>query len=294
MPGEHDPYARPFTKFPRLMGAWKTVPFRVRYRDLHLRVLAGPYSTVEHVHPHYEVIIVEDGDYRCRVNGQPLRVRDRGVVLVAPGDAHEDCGGESVRYQCLWFACIPGPDPEHSWNLLDAQAPVGIRRVAEQVDDLLACTARLIELGRSPDVWTPALQDAVTEEFLWRLLRRLPVEHLAAELRTATRSVGLSSELDRIFAAHPDRALGVDEMAKALGLSARTLTAHCRTELGDSPAKLHARFRMDLARSQVVYSERTLAEIAKHLGFADQFHFSKVYKRVHGVPPQMHRRQAST
>ena len=292
MPVHHDPYALPFVKYPRLPGTARALPFRVHYLDLHLRSLQGPYSTVEHPHEHYEVIVVEDGDYRCLVNGQVLRVRDAGVILLVPGDRHEDCGGGSVRYQGVSFACLPGPTPERSWNVLAADAPVGARRIAGKVDDLLACTARLAELARQHDAWTPGLQDAVASEFLLRLLRRLPADQLAVELRSAAHSAGLAADLDRCFAANPARTLGVDEIAAALGLSKRTLTAHCHAELGDSPAKLHAKYRMDLARSLVVYSERTLADIAQQLGFSDQFHFSKVYKRVHGVPPQQHRRQS--
>ncbi len=292
MPGEHDPYALPFERFPRLTGGWKTVPFRVRFQDLSLRSLAGPYSTVGHRHPHYEIIIVQEGDYRCLVNGHPLRVRDQGAVVLAPGDLHEDCGAGSVRYQALAFACVPGPDPESSWNFFAERTPEGVKRIAERVDDLLQCTARLIEASRTPDAWTPALQDAIANEFLWRLLRRLPLKHLHPELQTSLHAVGLAADLDRLFAENAGRTLGVAEIAKAVGMSSRALTLHCQTELGATPAKLHVRFRMELARARVLYSEQLFADIARHLGFADQFHFSKVYKRVYRVPPQDDRRRS--
>lgn len=281
-------YARDFAQYPRLAGAWESRPFRVRYLDLHLRTLSGPYSTAPHLHPHYEVILVEAGDYRCLVNGHPVRVRDRGVVLLVPGDQHEECGVEWVRYQGLSFACLPGPTPERSWNIL---ADPAVRRLADGLDGLYACTARLAGLGAAADAWTPVLQDTVAEEFVWRLVRQLPVAALHPELQEATRSAGFAGELRRLFAAHPG-GLGVAEMAAALGMPVRTLTARCQAQLGASPAKLHTHYRMERARELVMSADGSLAGIAATLGFADQFHFSKVYKRVHGIAPQAHRRQA--
>lgn len=282
-------YAKDFAQFPRLPGAWESRPFRVRYLDLHLRTLSGPYSTAQHLHPHYEIILVEAGDYRCRVNGHAVRVRDRGVVVLAPGDQHEECGTDWVRYQGLSFACLPGLAPGRSWNVL---ADPAVRRLGDALEPLYACTARLAALGAAPDPWTAVLQDTIAEEFLWRLVSQLPAAALHPALQEATRSAGFAGDLRRVFAAHPG-GLGVAEIAAALGMAERTLTARCRAQLGASPAKLHTQYRMERARELVTQSDGSLAEIAADLGFADQFHFSKVYKRVHGIAPQAHRRQAA-
>lgn len=290
MDSAYDRYLRDFPKYPRLPGAWQARPFQIRYQDLHLRTLSGPYRTPLHLHLHYELILVVAGDYRCMVDGQPYRVRDHGAVLVLPGEQHEECGVDWVRYQALAFACIPGPTPERSWNLLNDQADPAVRRLPDRVNELLAGTARLIELGSCPDSWTPVLQDTVTEELVLRMLRMLPAKALREELQEATSSVGFASDLRRVFATHPG-ALGVAEIAATLGMSARTLTARCHAQLGASPAKLHTQFRMEQARTMVMNATSSLAEIAAHLGFADQFHFSKVYKRVHGMSPLVHRRQ---
>jgi AraC-like DNA-binding protein len=281
-------YARDFAQYPRLAGAWESRPFRVRYLDLHLRTLSGPYSTDPHLHPHYEMILVEAGDYRCLVNGHPVRLHERGIVLLTPGDQHEECGTDWVRYQGLSFACLPGPTPECSFNIL---ADPAIRRITNGLDELFACTARLAALGAAPDPWTAVLQDAVAEELLWRLVRKLPVAALHPSLQEATHNAGFTDELHRVFAAHPG-GIGVTEIATALNMPVRSLTARCQDQLGASPARLYTRYRMGRARELVTQSDRPLAEIAAALGFADQFHFSKVYKRVHGLAPLAHRRKA--
>ncbi len=78
-------------------------------------------------------------------------------------------------------------------------------------------------------------------------------------------------------------------MAKALGMSERSLSNRCRSLFGNSPTRMFVKYKLERARILVAQTDLTMAHISKHLGFENPYHFSKVYKRVHGVAPTQHR-----
>ena len=89
----------------------------------------------------------------------------------------------------------------------------------------------------------------------------------------------------------PDR----EVVARALGMSGRTLA---RRLAGESAGGFHAlleRTRRDLARRLVEGERLPLGEVASRVGFADQAAFGKAFRRWFGSSPSAHRaRRAAT
>ena len=83
--------------------------------------------------------------------------------------------------------------------------------------------------------------------------------------------------------------LGLGEMAAALGMSERTLTARCRAAFASSPTRLYVHHKMEHARLLLAQTDLPIKELSAHLGFVNPYHFSTVYKRVHGTTPTAHR-----
>ena len=60
---------------------------------------------------------------------------------------------------------------------------------------------------------------------------------------------------------------------------------------GSSPHQYLLQRRLDRAKSLLKQRELTLAEIGASTGFADQSHFTKVFRQFTGVTPSEYRRQ---
>jgi AraC-like DNA-binding protein len=69
-------------------------------------------------------------------------------------------------------------------------------------------------------------------------------------------------------------------------MSASALTQRCRAALGAAPAQALAAYRMDHAAA-LLHSGMRVKEVAEALGYADQFHFSRAFKRRHGKAPSL-------
>lgn len=77
-----------------------------------------------------------------------------------------------------------------------------------------------------------------------------------------------------------------DQLAHAVGRTVRSLQRLLSAWVGLSPKQLVRRFRLQEASARLTEGESIdLAGLAYSLGYADQAHFSRDFKRVVGLPP---------
>ena len=82
------------------------------------------------------------------------------------------------------------------------------------------------------------------------------------------------------------------ELAAAVGVHPVTLARTFRRTFGCTVGEYLRRLRIERASEQLVSGDLPLAEIALGAGFADQSHFSNVFRRRTGMSPSMFRREA--
>jgi AraC family transcriptional regulator, glycine betaine-responsive activator len=75
------------------------------------------------------------------------------------------------------------------------------------------------------------------------------------------------------------------DIARRAGVSARQLERLFLRHTGVTPLRYYLQIRLDRARELLLYSDRSVIEIAVSAGFTSTSHFSTWYKRVHGVRP---------
>lgn len=95
----------------------------------------------------------------------------------------------------------------------------------------------------------------------------------------------------RFIAANSHRDINVDDVARALSIHPRTLQRRFR-EVVDWPiADEIRRVRIERAKRELVDGKRSLAEIARDVGFGDRMRMYEVFRRELGVTPRAFRQQ---
>ena len=87
-----------------------------------------------------------------------------------------------------------------------------------------------------------------------------------------------------------DQAVSISEMAVHLNMSPRNLHYAFKEATGDAPRHYHMRLRIAAAKGLLENRNLMVKEVASRLGFHDQYHFSKVFKRFNGMSPEEWRR----
>jgi AraC-like DNA-binding protein len=276
-----------YTFLPRPPGI-DALPFRVRFDGVDA-ISRSRHLVKPHIHDHYEVIMPESGTYDFTINQVNGRVKRNGLIVLKPGDVHEDlCRGE-IKFLNMHFRLLPGPTPQRSFNLFadGAKESEQIVRVSDGACNRLA--RRAWGIAQRTDPFAGHVLDGLTMEFVWELARLLSPKALAPKLVSGIDRYGFANQVHAYFERNIFRILRTPKMAAELGLSERTLSARCRAVLGDSPKRLFVRRQMDYAHTLMIQTDMSIKDISEHLGFENQYHFSTVYKRVHGVSPSMAR-----
>ena len=83
--------------------------------------------------------------------------------------------------------------------------------------------------------------------------------------------------------------LSMGEIARASGLSLRTLERLFRRHTGVSPVRYYQDVRLDRARGMITQTEMSVMEISVACGFSSPDYFSRIYKRRFGLTPSADR-----
>ncbi len=223
-----------------------------------------------------------------------------GRITLATGETLDIGPGEAVRYrprapndyglsplhpkwEMLWTHVVARPHwtPLLEWP--EAGAGVAVCRYAEP-DRVYARLRQAVDATRGHGVLAEIEGMNAIEEALL-LCRRgieIPVERgLDGRVASAVAFV----------ARHYARAIGVEEIAAAAGLSASRVSHLFRRDLGVSPREHLERVRIEKARGMLEMTALPVATIAEAVGFANPFHFSGRFRAVVGTSPTDYRRR---
>ena len=267
---------------------------RVRFLGSARLEIRGDFLYPRHRHAVFELIFVEHGTYRCRVNGAALVLVAGDLLVVKPGDWHEVPLQRGQRHLALHLSVQPALAGGGSADgLFRPGVEPGLQVIRGVRGDLRALPRQLMREAERNDPFSAHLQDTLAEEVFWRVLRALPEEARAPGFQRADGGNSFAARIGNLFHAHAQASADVPAMARTLGMSPRTLTARCRQELGLGPAHAFMRFKLERAAALLLETPATIKEVSSLFGFKNPYHFSKVFRRHLGRSPSSFRTKGS-
>ncbi len=229
---------------------------------------------------HYALVyIINGGGYFEDERGFKHQLRKGDLLFLFPGIGH-----------------TYGPGPEDFWHEIFIIFEGEIFDLWQK-GGLLNPDHPLLHL-EPVDYWFNRFKDAVwsvpQSGAEYALIRIARLQQLLADIRLAvqqqqssgnhTDSQWLAEAKARLKAAvnkQPD----YETIAAGLGMSYDGFRKRFSKEAGVSPAKYHTLRRIDRACELLLNEDLTSKEIAHHLGFSDEYHFSRRFKQIVGVSP---------
>lgn len=145
---------------------------------------------------------------------------------------------------------------------------------------------RLAAELRATDAAAPMAAEGFALEILAATAREATVERGTGR---APRWLGAAEECLRSRIGEP---LGLSELADAVGVNAAHLARVFRARYGLSVGEYGRRLRLDWAAAEIARDGRPIAEIASEAGFADQSHFTRLFRQHVGTTPGRFREEA--
>ena len=181
-------------------------------------------------------------------------------------------------------------EPAHLGRLispsLDELAPVRLRRTyAVESPQIRNLMLTLRDEADSQNAGGLAMVEAVTSA-----LGHLLVRHAGVERPRPVRSRGgLSATAKRrvleLIDATLDARLTVDALSREVGLSPAHFARAFKETMGRAPHQYLLALRLERARRLLDTTRLSISEIAQRTGFADQAHFTRLFRRAFGRTP---------
>lgn len=262
------------------------------FLNYHKMSVESDYEYPKHKHSTYEAIWIEQGPYFCLLNNEELTIDSGGLLIIKPGDTHQDHLKKGQSHYVVHFS-MDQP--------LFAASGRAVMQVGNTIDKSVLEIFREIEKESSRtnpiERFAASLQDALFEILFWRFIRSLPESALSETFSRNSRQQEFSTELYRVFHQYQNKPLSVESMAEKMRLSTRNLSLKCGKYFGDSPGKLFLRYKIQIAEVLLTQNDKNIKEISFELGFDTPFNFSRAFKRVTGRSPSefrnTHERAAS-
>ena len=229
-----------------------------------------------HTHEDAHFLLIVRGSYLTTAGGVDPLCASPTLIFNPAGTTHRD------RFRTrggLFFAVSVGRD---SLGLL-AGLPRAIERpTGFRGGEPMRLALAMYKEARAPDALSPVLLEGMALELLGsaarlgagagptppRWLRR--ARELVHDLRGETSTVGA--------------------VAEAVGVHPVYLARAFRKHYGVAVGEYARRLRVESARRQLAATDLPLSAIAAAVGFYDQSHFSRAFKRATGVSPAEYRR----
>jgi transcriptional regulator GlxA family with amidase domain len=93
--------------------------------------------------------------------------------------------------------------------------------------------------------------------------------------------------------AHLAERFTLEDLANAVGVSRYHFARQFRISTGRSPMVYQMHVRLERGKQMLARGDRSICDIAATLGFCDQSHFTRTFRRVVGLPPRDYVQRAS-
>jgi AraC-like DNA-binding protein len=227
-----------------------------------------------HAHEHWSIAVIDRGCGSFRCSGAGHRFASGSVTVLHPSEAHDGAAGPAgIRYRSL---AVPEA------MIKDVLGASGTPSFANRVlQDDTAYTrlsrAHCALNGNHPDPWV--------DEVIVDALDHLFGAHASGGRGQASYGhASVVAAVGRYVDERLDSPITLADLAAHLELSPAVLLRRFRAEAGMAPYEYVVSRRVDVARGLLARGV-PIAAVAVRVGFADQSHLTRHFKRVVGVTP---------
>ncbi|GAB3101485.1 helix-turn-helix domain-containing protein [Aestuariicella hydrocarbonica] len=238
-----------------------------------------------------QIFYVESGSGSAQVDDRSLQIASGDLLVVPDQCVHTFRWAENSSGYVLFIArplitkldSVIGPLP---WCHGNANCfPLGDDQ--SFIITLLTALHRECE-GNQPDREI-SLENQALSLFIW--LKRQHCQSTSENQRHKHKSQHKLDKFIHLLEEHHCQQHSVNWYAKSIGVSAPHLNSLCKHYRQQTALGLIHQRLLSEAQRQLIYTNKTAAEIADMLGFADAAYFSRFFKRLSGVAPKTFRHQ---
>lgn len=253
-----------------------------------------------HNHNFFEIIFIEEGTGYHTINNVRFKYKPKDIFLIAPEDVHNFEIEDRTTFTYFKFT-----------ETLFTQN--------KQLPDRAYWLHRIEHILHNPNLMPgDVINDENDRKLIWQIHEVVLSEYVSDEpyskniisntistilsliarniersyRKNRTKYTKKSSRIDDVLSyirtnVYEHELMKTNEIANSFGMSANSINALFKRETGDSIRQYIENYKMQLVQYRLRNTDQTIAEIAYELGFTDESHLTKVFKKHYKITPKV-------
>lgn len=282
---------------PSILNLNSSCPETPRLSVLHIKGKESKQSSRPHAHNFFELFFIEDGEGWYRMGDRQIRAKPGDLFAIAPGEIHDPSGLDNANKWIIAFGA-DALNPARTDADLFLRSPNELFLLSLFKNQDFSSKHLHIPLANRQR-WLTQVQQlkmelenkylGFTEAARALLILLLIDTNRLAEPHLQKHPVEKSPLIKKVFGfieTHYCNPISLHEVAKAVNLSPAYLTDLVKRETGRTVNRWIVEHRIARARTLLLESDRSVAEIAETVGYLDAGHFIRLFRRINGTTPQ--------
>lgn len=241
-----------------------------------LQAWFGGHAYDKHRHDTYAIGLTETGVQSFDYRGAAETSTPGKVVVLHPDEMHDGHAGSEAGFGYRMVYVEPARISEAVRLITGRPGPLPFVRQAVSRNGKLAAALKA--------AFHTGLQPLAIDSLIVRLAEGLIAGDSGSAATPRHLDLVALERARRFLDAEKTRAVRSWELEAITGLTRYDLARQFRLLFGTSPYRYLLMRRLDFARERIA-PKRPLAQLALAAGFADQAHFSRMFKAAYGVTP---------
>lgn len=254
---------------------------------------------------YYKLIFIEDGYGFHIINGKRCSYKERDLFIIAPGDTHHFEIQQKTKFTLFNFTEV----------LFSSKSNLPDRKFWLQKIEPIINKPNLV----SGDL----IKHELDRKIIWDFHHLIVMEHTAqadysmhiianaissilsilarniSELYANTEKTSIKSgaKIDDIIAyirqhVYDNDLTKISYLSELFHMSQSSISTYFKRETGKSIHQYITQYKMKLVDHRLTHTDFTVAEIAYQLGFTDESHLTKTFKKHFNMSPRQYRKEA--
>jgi AraC-like DNA-binding protein len=272
-------------------------PFEIVYRRLDV----CPKST--HKHSFFELVYILSGTGMQRINGNDFEYTPGQMFLLTPEDAHSFDIDTTTEFVFIRFNDIyvrlpkPGDDRDMDWirklefilNNAPHQAGCILCNPPDKVLMRSLVESLLTEQEKKPLYYHAVVQQIVNTiiSIVARNIGMILPDRVSENKESHAINL-LNYIQENIYNAEK---LRLKVIAEHFGMAEGYLGRYFKKQTGESLQQYIINYKLRLVETRLLHSDMRINEIVSELGFTDESHLNRLFKKYRGLTPTAFRKQ---
>lgn len=217
-----------------------------------------------------------------------------GAVL--DGKILLECGNRRIKLQKDMFYIIPDSvkvvarpieEPFLVWiEFTGSLSDAVLECIGGQKDELIVGQYSLDQLKTALSIanllqYHPPRYNLIVQSMLWRFVSGYSDSYA----NHSKLSKDIQRAINYIHQLPTDDKVTVSQLAAISLLSVETFRKKFHNEVGEAPIQYLLRYRITKTKEQLLYTSKSIKEIAYESGFCDPYYFSRLFRHFEGLSP---------